>query len=277
MEQLNEQLSEQLTNIKAQGRARSNKYYHQNKFKIKQKRETKIRLKNEEKEKHFNVDEYLNKIKLNYGELSKIYILVYLILNYGMYENLYILDEKADETITETNNIKDVNYLIIPENKEHNIYILFNIKNEYGGKDIKLLNNCISDIIQRYKEQYNIRHHNYLFSNHNHLKEHVKHSNELLNIDMTLNNLLNIYKTNKLNRQLDTIKHIKTLLPNNYNVELLKPEEDETIILKPHTNIIYSVSEFKTNLKEAMKKDKINSSKIDKEFKRQLNTQQTNN
>jgi len=278
MEQLNEQQKkdlEQLTNIKTQNRARSNKYYQQNKFKIKQKRETKIRLENEEKEKHFNVDEYLNKIKLNYGELSKIYILVYLILNYGMYENLYILDEKAGETITETNNIKDVNYLIIPENKEHNIYILFNIKNEYGGKDIKLLNNYLSDLIQRYKEQYNIKHHQFLFTNHNHLKEHVKRENELLNIDMTLNNLLNIYKTNKLNRQLDAIKHIKALLPDNYNynIELLKPEEDETIILKPHTNIIYSIDEFKTNLKKAMKKDKINSSKIDKEFKRQLKAQ----
>ena len=277
MEQLNEQLSEQLTRIKAQGRARSNKYYQQNKFKIKQKRETKLRLENEEKEKHFNVDEYLNKIKLNYGELSKIYILVYLILNYGMYENLYILNDKTDIPITETNNIKDVNYLIIPENKEHNVYILFNIKNEYGGKDVKLLNNYISDLIQRYKEQYNITHYQFLFINNNHLKEHVKHSNTLLNIDMTLNNLLNIYKTNKLNRQLDTIKHIKTLLPNNYNVELLKPEEDETIILKPHTNIIYSINEFKTNLKEALKKDKINSSKIDKEFKRQLKTQETTN
>ena len=61
---------------------------------------------------------------------------------------------------------------------------------------------------------------------------------------MTLNNLLNIYKTNKLNKQLEAIKHIKTHLPNNYNynVELIKPEEDETIILKVKPDIKYDVS-----------------------------------
>jgi hypothetical protein len=64
--------------------------------------------------------EYLNVIKLNYGELSKIYILVYLILNYGIYENLYIFDENKtiDDDAHEKN--KEANFLIIPENKKYN-------------------------------------------------------------------------------------------------------------------------------------------------------------
>lgn len=228
---------EQLTNIKTQNRARSNKYYMNNKLKLKERRQAKQRQKEEEKERLFNIDEYLNIIKLNYGELSKIYILVYLILNYGIYDNLYIFDENKTIDDAETEKNKDVNFLIIPENKEHNNYIMMvtdnKIKNEYGGYDIKLLNNYMSDLIQRYKEQYNIKCYQFLFTNHKHLKEHVNECNKKLNIDMTLNNLFNIYKTNKLNKQLEAIKHIKTHLPNNYNVELIKPEEDETIILRP--------------------------------------------
>ena len=222
MTELNEHLKalEQLTNIKKNNRARSNKYYEKNKLKLKERRQTKQRQKEEEKEKLFNIDEYLNIIKLNYGELSKIYILVYLILNYGIYENLYIFDENKtiDDEAREKN--KEANFLIIPENKNYNCYVIYKDKliNEYGGQDIKLFNNYISDLIQRYKEQYNIKCYQFLFTNHKHLKEHVKNSNTLLNIDMTLNNLLNIYKTNKLNKQLESIKHIKTHLPNNYNV-----------------------------------------------------------
>lgn len=142
-------------------------------------------------------DEYLPKVKEEYGENSKQYLIALLYSFYGFRDdlNLIIVEKQTDAMDTTKNYI-----VISPVKNKRCIIILNEYKtNKKYGQDIVKLPLKISNLIKKYKKENNINNNDLLF-NSSSLSGYIKKFNENLGLDITINKLRQMKVSEQLNK-----------------------------------------------------------------------------
>lgn len=155
---------------------------------------------NQQKETVLKFDEYLKKIKDEYGEDSKQFLISSLYSFYSFRDDLILYVIPTEKEATETNK----NYVVIPTGKIKNCIIILN---EYKtskkyGQDKVILNDYISNLMKQYKSNNDIINYSFLFGE-KPLSGYIKKYNDKLNLNITINTLRQMKVSETLNEKGD--------------------------------------------------------------------------
>ncbi len=134
-----------------------------------------------------NFDEYMKLVKSKFGEDSREYLTIALYKVNTFRDdlgNLYIVDEIPKQMNME------INYIVVPKNKNINITILLNAyktAKKYGQEQIPV-NREYSKLIRNYIEKQNLKYNDYLFNTKS-LSKYISNFNKKLGLNYTINTI----------------------------------------------------------------------------------------
>ena len=157
-----------------------------------------------QKDEVLNFDEYLNKVKEHFGEISKEFLISSLYHLSGFRDDLIlkIVDKQPKET--------DENFLIMPPKATANCSILLNnykTADKYGQQKISI-DRVLSKIIREYINNKGLIYNNYLFGNKK-LSSFIKKFNDKMGLKVSINNLRQMRVSEILNNNPSILDRVK--------------------------------------------------------------------
>jgi hypothetical protein len=174
-------------------------------------------------------NDYLTKVKDHYGEISKEYLISSLYHLSGFRDDLIL---KIVDEPTQTD--KTMNYIIIPQNKNKNLFIELNsykTGDKYGYQIIKI-NKQLSGQIRKYMNESQLNYNDFLFGNKS-LSSFIKKFNNKMSLNITINKLRQMRVSDILNNKPTIKERVKLSHEMNH-----KPTTSEKYQRKQY-NIIY--------------------------------------
>lgn len=154
--------------------------------------QTKDKVQNDEV---LDFNEYLNKVKDKFGEVSKEFIVA------SLYDLSGFRDDLTLQIVANPNQIDlKNNFIVIPTTKTKNLSIELNVYKTSGkyGQDIIPIPSALSKIIRKYVDEKELDYRDYLFGKKG-LSSFIKTFNKKLGLDISINNLRQMKVSSVLN------------------------------------------------------------------------------